>query len=90
MTPPLLLQVTVVHMWERKMLSLEFRRPGCRFLGWTTHELPALSARRSRAVAEATSADGRAPSQQQEGPAGRTDGWVTSSTNRSAERRSRR
>ena len=63
MTPPLLLQVTVIHMWERKMLSLEFRRPGCRFLGWTTHELPALSARRSRAVAEATSADGRAPSQ---------------------------
>jgi hypothetical protein len=62
-TPPLPLQVAVIHMWERKMLSLEYRWRGCRFLGWTTHELPALSDRRSPAVADATSADGRAPSQ---------------------------
>jgi len=62
-TPPLPLRVAVIHMWERKMLSLEYRWPGCRFLGWTTYELPALSARRSRAVDDAKPADGRGPSQ---------------------------
>jgi hypothetical protein len=62
-TPPLPFKLAAIHMWERKMLSLEYRWPGCRFLGWTTQELPELSARRSRAVAEEEPAGARAPSQ---------------------------
>jgi hypothetical protein len=62
-TPPLPLNLTAVHMWERKMLSLEYRRPGSRFLGWTTQDLPDVSARQLRLVAEEPSVDVRAPSQ---------------------------
>jgi hypothetical protein len=64
-TAPLPFSVAAIHMWERKMLSLEYRLPECRFLGWTTQGLPELSARRSRAVAEDTSAGGRARSQRE-------------------------
>ena len=64
-TPPLPFNLAAIHMWERKMLSLEYRWPGCRFLGWTTQDLPELSARRARAVAEDTPAGGRAPSQRE-------------------------
>ena len=40
------------------MLSLEYRWPGCRFLGWTTTSTPAMSTRRAtEAPNESTAAD---------------------------------
>jgi hypothetical protein len=35
-TPPLPLTVAVIQSWEREMLAVERRWPGCRFLGWMT------------------------------------------------------
>ncbi|HEV2980781.1 MAG TPA: hypothetical protein VGX51_05070 [Solirubrobacteraceae bacterium] len=65
-TPPLPINLAVIQMWERKMLSLEYRCFGsCCFLGWTTQELPELSTRRSRRDAEHASAGGRAQSQRE-------------------------
>lgn len=63
-TPPLALEVDAIHMWERRMLTLEGRWPGCRFLGWTTRELPALS-RRTRTLAADRSTDDQARSQRE-------------------------
>lgn len=63
-TPEMPLSLAAIHMWERKLLSLEYRVPGCRFLGWTTDRIPEMSARRSAATAERAPASG-APSRTQ-------------------------
>jgi hypothetical protein len=36
---------TEIQSMEREMLSLEYRSPGTRFLGWTTTTIPAISER---------------------------------------------
>jgi len=57
-TPAIALRPAAIHLWERKMLSLEYRWPGCRFLGWTTTSTPAMSTRRAtEAPNESTAAD---------------------------------
>jgi len=57
-TPTIALRPAAIHLWERKMLSLEYRWPGCRFLGWTTTSTPAMSTRReTEAPSESTAAD---------------------------------
>lgn len=42
-TPPVPLTVAVVQQWEGKMLAVEHRWPGCRFLGWRTCQAPDAS-----------------------------------------------
>jgi hypothetical protein len=57
-TPAIALRPAAIHLWERKMLSLEYRWPGCRFLGWTTTSTPAMSTRRATETPnESTAAD---------------------------------
>jgi len=57
-TPAIALRPAAIHLWERKMLSLEYRWPGCHFLGWTTTSTPAISTRRAtEAPNESTAAD---------------------------------
>ena len=57
-TPAIALRPAAIHLWERKMLSLEYRWPGCRFLGWTTTSTPAMSTRgATEAPNESTAAD---------------------------------
>jgi hypothetical protein len=40
-TPPMPLVPDVLKPWEGKMLAVEHRWPGCRFLGWRTWDSPA-------------------------------------------------
>jgi hypothetical protein len=42
-TPPMPLTLDVLQTWEGKMLAVEHRWPGCRFLGWRTWETPPAS-----------------------------------------------
>lgn len=42
-TPPMLLTLDVLQSWEMEMLAVERRRPGCRFLGWSTLGMPTAS-----------------------------------------------
>jgi hypothetical protein len=37
------LTLDVLQLWEGRMLSVEHRWPGCRFLGWRIWETPAAS-----------------------------------------------
>ena len=55
-TPAIALRPATIHLWERRMLSLEYRWPGCRFLGWTTTSMPSLSTRRATEAPEESAA----------------------------------
>jgi hypothetical protein len=56
--PAMQLSSAAIHLWERKLLALEYRWPGSRFLGWTTSAMPAISERRPAAVPQRSSANG--------------------------------
>lgn len=38
-TPPVPLTLAVLQLWEREMLAVEDRWPGCHFLGWRTSQV---------------------------------------------------
>jgi hypothetical protein len=44
---PMPVSAVAVQMLERRMLSLEYRQPGARFLGVTTEAIPGIGERRS-------------------------------------------
>jgi hypothetical protein len=50
---PMRLGTIALQMVERRMLSLEYRSPGSRFLGFTTDAIPGIAARSSLSPDEA-------------------------------------
>ena len=64
--PAMQLSSAAIHLWERKLLSLEYRWPGSRFLGWTTSAMPAISERRSATVHQRSPANGWAARSQRD------------------------